>query len=112
MEAHLKAIESRADRRERELRAAVEDVKATSRIEMARLQAIHGQESAEKDEQLLRFQEDLERLVRSLRQWQAAATLHPDVDLKQTQILKPNNENVDNQNQQKYVSPSSNAYTY
>jgi hypothetical protein len=109
MEAHLKGLESRADRRERELRAAVEDVKVTSRIEMARLQAIHEQESAEKDEQLLRFQEDLERLVRSLRQWQAAAALNPDANLKQTQKL--NDENIDNQNQQKYISPSGNAYS-
>ena len=112
MEAHLKALESRADRREREFRTAVEDVKATSRIEMARLQAIHGQESAEKDEQLIRFQEDLERLVRSLRQWQAAATQNPDSDPKLTQTGKQNNENIENQNQQKFISASGNAYSY
>ena len=66
-------IEGRADRRERELQAAVDDVKSTSKIESARLQAIHSQELREKDEQLVRFQADLEQLVRSLRQWQLAA---------------------------------------
>ena len=73
MESHLRALESRADRRERELRAAVEHVTSTSKIESARLQAMHRQECAEKDEQLARFQGELERLVHALRQWQATA---------------------------------------
>lgn len=73
METHLRMLENRADRRERELSATVDDVRATSRIETARLQATHAQECREKDEQLVRFQGDLELLVRSLRQWQQAA---------------------------------------
>ena len=77
LESHLKALEGRADRRERELRAVVEDVKATSRLEHARLQAMHVQEINDKDQQLARFQSDLERLVRALKQWQAAASTKP-----------------------------------
>lgn len=74
LESHLRMLEGRADRRERELQATVDDVKSTSKIEYARLQAIHSQECREKDEQLVRFQGDLEHLVRALRQWQNAAT--------------------------------------
>jgi hypothetical protein len=73
LESHLKALEGRADRRERELRAVVEDVKATSRLEHARLQALHVQQISDKDQQLARFQSDLERLVGALKQWQATA---------------------------------------
>ena len=51
----------------------VEDVKATSRLENARLQALHVQQISEKDQQLARFQSDLERLVKALKQWQATA---------------------------------------
>ena len=85
MESHLRNLESRADRRERELRATVEDVKATAKLEYARLQAIHSQECREKDEELVRFQRDLELLVRSLRQWQDTA-------------MNKNNNKVDNNN--------------
>ena len=73
MESNLRNLESRADRRERELRATVDDVKATAKLEYARLQAIHSQECREKDEELVRFQRDLELLVRSLRKWQDTA---------------------------------------
>jgi hypothetical protein len=51
----------------------VEDVKATSRLEHARLQALHVQQISDKDQQLARFQSDLERLVGALKQWQATA---------------------------------------
>ena len=51
----------------------MEDVKATSRLEHARLQALHVQQISDKDQQLARFQSDLERLVGALKQWQATA---------------------------------------
>ena len=37
---------------------------------MARLRGMHEQECREKDEQLARFQEELQHLVMALRQWQ------------------------------------------
>ena len=52
----------------------MEDVKATSRLEHARLQALHVQQISDKDQQLERFQCDLERLVGALKQWQATAS--------------------------------------
>ena len=48
-------------------------MKATSRLEHARLQALHVQQISDKDQQLARFQSDLERLVGALKQWQATA---------------------------------------
>lgn len=73
LESHLKALEGRADRRERELRAVVEDMKATSRIEHARLQALHVQQINEKDNQIAQSQSDIDRLVRAVKQLQAVA---------------------------------------
>ena len=73
LESHLKALEGRADRRERELRAVVEDMKATSRLEHARLQALHVQQINEKDNQIAQSQSDIDRLVRALKQLQAVA---------------------------------------
>jgi predicted translin family RNA/ssDNA-binding protein len=88
LESHLKALEGRADRRERELRAVVEDVKATSRLEHARLQALHVQQISDKDQQLARFQSDLERLVGALKQWQAtAAASKPTHPIQETALV-------------------------
>jgi len=73
MEAQLSALESRLQRRERELTAAVEEGRNASKIERARLEALHAAELRERDEQLVKFQQELETLVYALRQWQHAA---------------------------------------
>ena len=104
MESHLRNLESRADRRERELRATVEDVKATAKLEYARLQAIHSQECREKDEELVRFQRDLELLVRSLRQWQDTAMNNNNnnnnnkVENNKFDFISSSNDNIDDNN--------------
>jgi hypothetical protein len=74
MEAQLSALESRLQRRERELTAAVEEGRSASKIERARLEALHAAELRERDEQLVKFQQELETLVYALRQWQHAAS--------------------------------------
>jgi hypothetical protein len=70
MEQQLSALESRLERREKELMGAIEEGKVAARIETARLQSMHSQELRERDEQLLRFQREMEGLVYALRQWQ------------------------------------------
>lgn len=87
MESYLKQLEGRYDRRERELNNTVEDVKTNAKMERARMQAIHAQECREKDEQLVRFQGDLEQLVYALRQWQYAASTSSPVPSQVTQQL-------------------------
>ena len=51
-------------------------VKQSARMERSRMCALHASELREKDEQLVRFQGDLETLVYSLRQWQHAVTVN------------------------------------
>lgn len=70
MEQQLSALEARLVRREKELMGAMEEGKVAARIEAARLQSMHAQELRERDEQLLRFQREMEGLVQALRQWQ------------------------------------------
>ena len=82
MEAQLKLLEARANRREKELTVIVEDVKANSKLERIRLEALHQSECREKDEQLMHFQNDLEHLVRTLRQFQDGSNVNtPNVTL-------------------------------
>ena len=54
-------------RREKELLAAVEEGRASARIEQSRLQHMHRQELREKDEQLLEFRAEVENLVFQIR---------------------------------------------
>ena len=67
MEQHVVSIETRFLRRERELESLVEDTRATSKVERARLAALHAAELHDKDEQLLRFKSELEVLVAALK---------------------------------------------
>lgn len=73
MERHVKALETRLTRRETELMGAIESSKTGAKLERARLEALHQAEIREKDEQLVRFQQELEQLVYCLRQWQMEA---------------------------------------
>eukprot|EP01041_Mallomonas_annulata_P001095 gene1095-2129_t len=67
LESQIIALEERLRRRDAEMQSAVEESRAAGRIERARLQAIHMQELREKDEQLVRFQDELQSLVITLR---------------------------------------------
>lgn len=69
LESQLRHVEERLQRREKDLMAAIEDGKATATLEQSRMLALHAQELHEKDEQLRRFQEDLQQLVQALRVW-------------------------------------------
>ena len=73
MEKHVNMLEKRLGRRESELISAIEETKTASKMERARLEALHQYEIREKDEQLVRFQQELEQLVYCLRQWQMEA---------------------------------------
>jgi hypothetical protein len=73
MERHIKSLETRLGRRESELLGAIESSKTGAKLERARLDAMHQTEIREKDEQLVRFQQELEQLVYCLRQWQMEA---------------------------------------
>jgi hypothetical protein len=73
MERSIKALEKRLMRRESELLGAIDQSKTAGKMERARLEAIHAAEIREKDEQLVRFQQELEQLVYCLRQWQMEA---------------------------------------
>lgn len=61
-------------RREKELMGAVEEAKTAAALERSRLEAIHAQESREKDDQLVHFQQELVQLVSALRHWKERAT--------------------------------------
>ena len=73
LETQVAHLELRLARREQELMSAIEEGRSNSKIERARLEAIHRQELREKDEQLVKFQSELEQLVYALRQWQLIA---------------------------------------
>jgi hypothetical protein len=73
LETQITHLELRLARREGELMSALEQGRSASKIERARLEAIHASELREKDEQLVKFQTGLEQLVYALRQWQAVA---------------------------------------
>lgn len=75
METQLRALEDRLKRRDAELQQAVEESRSSGRIERARLLAMHAQELREKDEQLFRFQEELQRLVAALKMQQVQLVL-------------------------------------
>lgn len=70
MEHQIQMLESRLNRRDSEMKSAVEEVKLSAKMERSRLQAIHDQEMREKDEQLVRFQSELEQLVQAMKIWQ------------------------------------------
>mmetsp|Transcript_4901 Transcript_4901/g.8027 ORF Transcript_4901/g.8027 Transcript_4901/m.8027 type:complete len:94 (-) Transcript_4901:39-320(-) len=80
MEGALNALEQRLQRREKELMSAVEDTKAAAAVERARLESIHAQECREKDEQLVRFQQELVRLVSALKHWQQTSSNSSEVE--------------------------------
>ena len=67
MENQILHLDSRLQRREKELMSAIDEGKIAAKMELGRLQAIHMQELREKDEQLVRFQVELESLVSSLK---------------------------------------------
>jgi len=73
LETQVAHLELRLARREQELMSAIDEGRSSSKIERARLEAIHRQELREKDEQLVKFQSELEQLVYALRQWQLIA---------------------------------------
>jgi len=73
LETQVAHLELRLARREQELMSAIDEGRSNSKIERARLEAIHRQELREKDEQLVKFQSELEQLVYALRQWQLIA---------------------------------------
>jgi len=68
MDVQVKAIEARFTRREKELECIVEETRAASKMERARMAGLHAQELADKDAQLARFRAELEGLVRALRE--------------------------------------------
>ena len=72
-ETQIGSLEKRLIRREKELQVAIDEGKSASKLERARLESIHREELREKDEQLVKFQAELEQLVYALRQWQLAA---------------------------------------
>ena len=63
MESQLNMVEQRLQRREKELISQIDESKINSKLERSRLIAQHEQELLEKDEQLLRFQYEMEYLV-------------------------------------------------
>ena len=67
MEAQLNMVEQRLQRREKELISQIDESKINSKLERSRLIAQHDQELMEKDEQLLRFQNEMEYLVQMFR---------------------------------------------
>ena len=67
MEAQLNMVEQRLQRREKELISQIDESKINSKLERSRLIAQHDQELMEKDEQLLRFQNEMEYLVQIVR---------------------------------------------
>ena len=73
MESQVQQLEIRLQRREQELAQVVSEGRSAHLMERARLEALHAQELRERDEQLVRFQNELEQLVYALRQWQHAA---------------------------------------
>ena len=89
MERHVKALETRLSRRETELMGAIESSKTAAKLERARLEALHQAEVREKDEQLVRFQQELEQLVYCLRQWQMEAKAQGSSNIAMGQIAVP-----------------------
>lgn len=69
-------LEQRLKRRDHELSAALEEGRSHSKMELARLHAIHEQELREKDEQLLKFQNQLEELVGAIRHFKQQPVSH------------------------------------
>lgn len=67
VERQVKVLEDKIFRREEELQAMIEETRAAAKIERSRLKSIHEQELFEKDDQLRKFQYQLEDLVEALR---------------------------------------------
>ena len=63
MESHIADVEGRMRRREHEITSQLEEHRVNARLDRNRLVSQHDAELLEKDEQLLRFQNELERLV-------------------------------------------------
>lgn len=67
MEGHLNSLETKLARRDKELQHTLEEGKKSIQLERIRLQAFHEQELREKDDQLKRFQIELEELISAMR---------------------------------------------
>lgn len=85
MEAHIADVEARMRRRESEITSQLEEHRVNSRLDRSRLIAQHDAELLEKDEQLLRFQNELERLVTLFRDQQSRSAA--DALQKQHDVL-------------------------
>jgi len=83
-ETQIGSLEKRLVRREKELQVAIDEGKSASKLERARLESIHREELREKDEQLVKFQGELEQLVYALRQWQLTAQ-HAQAEAQEAQ---------------------------
>lgn len=82
LESHINDLENRLKKREKELLTQLENNKMNSKIERARLLSQHEQEMLEKDEQFLRFQNEMEHIIQMLRQ----QTLHNNLNLSASNI--------------------------
>ena len=65
--AQVDELERRAQRRQRDLDSAVQDAKATARLELSRVDSRFKEELAAKDAQLLRFRHELDALLHALK---------------------------------------------
>jgi chromosome segregation ATPase len=77
VERKVKILEDKILRREEELQAMIEETRAAAKIERSRLKSIHEQELFEKDDQLRKFQYQLEDLVDALRKQSLAVSMGP-----------------------------------
>lgn len=73
----MNQLDGRLKRREKELLSQIDDARTNHKLERARTLAQHQQELLEKDEQLLKFQTELEYLVRCFQQQGKAANTNP-----------------------------------
>jgi hypothetical protein len=86
MESQLNQLDGRLKRREKELLSQIDDARTNHKLERARALAQHQQELLEKDEQLLKFQTELEFLVRCFQQQQTGKSgQDPLVDVMESQ---------------------------
>ena len=85
METQLSTLESRLQRREKELMSVIDEGKIASKMELTRMQSLYNQELKDKDDQLVRFQNELELLVSQIRLWQnGQSTNNPNVNITKT----------------------------
>ena len=87
LESQVNRLEEKILRREKELQGMLDEAKAAAKLELSRLKSIHSQELVEKDQQLARFQRELEELVGALRRYSLRGVQDPT-------SLKVNDVNV------------------